>query len=483
MQKDSVVSDQAFLRQDLIDLFGGEMVSSLEENLMTYETDWRGQHLGKAFVVVKPKQVVDIQKLMVWVNHQKHLGVCVIPVGGQTGLCGGALPPIREDGVIYPIMLDLTHLDHIDAIDELHGSVYVQAGVILQKLQEHVRSSGWLYPVSLASEGSCTIGGNIATNAGGVSVLQYGMTREQCLALDVVLANGKRVWLGKGLYKDNSGFDLKQIIVGSEGTLAMVVGAVVRLVPQPAFFQTALVSLDSEDQLLAFFRSLRQKSGALLTSFELMSQRCLQLVQQNFSVDRHLQAIDQTGRWFVLCELSIPAVVAQLSQAESLLVDVLSQLSEEVVFNQVWIAKNEQERQIFWSIRERIPLAQKQTGPNIKHDVALPISGIFPFLKKVRLSLSHSFPSFDEIVFGHMGDGNLHYNVAGVDMKEASLVQALVYQCAVDCGGSLSAEHGIGAFRREQLQKLTDPVVLDLMKKVKQVFDPHEILNPQKVLP
>jgi biotin-[acetyl-CoA-carboxylase] ligase BirA-like protein len=471
----------------------GNCVLTQADQLEPYQRDWRGLRLGQAQAVVKPETAEQISALMRWANAHHEQGVCVVPVGGRTGLCGGALPLPIESGY-HTVLLDLTRLNRIDPPDTLHGSIYAQAGATLAQVQAIAQAHGYLFPISLASEGSCTIGGNLATNAGGTAVLHYGMMRAQCLSLDVVLPNGEQIHVGAGLHKDNSGYDLKHLWIGAEGTLGVIVGATLKLYPQAASYSSVLIQSTNESQLLDIFVWLRQQTGSLLTTFEMFSARCLELLHETKQLSARFEPLLTTqthSTCYALIELSVPAVVDKRVAANDLLIAALSPLIEQKKIESAIVAQTQADRNEFWQMREAIPLAQAQifqvpgatSKKQAKHDVALPISGILPFLNRVRGQLKQALGSFDEIVFGHLGDGNLHYNIAQVSPDQIAQINQIVYDCAIACGGSISAEHGIGYIRREALATYLPSAQIDLMYAIKQVVDPHAIMNPNKIMP
>jgi FAD/FMN-containing dehydrogenase len=445
-----------------------------------YLVDWRGRYHGAARAVLRPSSPAEVAAV---VKLCAYHGVPVVPQGGNTGLCGGATPDASGQAVV----VSTKRLSRVRAIDTDNDTITVEAGCTLQAVQEAARAVGRLFPLSLAAEGSCTIGGNLATNAGGTQVLRYGNVRELALGLEVVTAEGE-IWDGlRALRKDNTGYDLRDLYIGSEGTLGIITAATLKLFPQPAAYCTALIVLPDVVAALAMLGLARAGFGAALTSFELMSGECLQLVarmfpQQSLPVPKeNVQAF-----WYVLIELSDSENEAHARQRFESIVGKALQLGVAV---DAVIAENLAQTQALWRLRESIPLAESRFGQLLKHDVSLPVSHMAEFLRNTNAQLQARFPGVRHIIFGHLGDGNLHYNVgAAPGQADAQLlavqaeVRALVHDSVHGYGGSISAEHGIGQFKRDELPRYKSKVELDLMKRIKQALDPHGTMNPGKVL-
>ena len=450
------------------------------EDARPYLVDWRERYQGEALAVVRPASTEEVaQVVKLCALH----GVPIVPQGGNTGLCGAATPDKRGNAVV----LSTGRLNRIRHIDTANDTMDVEAGCILQNLQQAARDAGRLFPLSLAAEGSCTIGGNLATNAGGTQVLRYGNTRDLVLGLEVVTPQGE-IWHGlRGLRKDNTGYDLRNLFVGSEGTLGIITAATLKLYPLPVAQCTALLALGSLDDAIAVLAAARQGFGASLTGYELMAGDCLRLVNQCYPQQRlPFEGESAASPWFALLELSdseseeharerFEAVVGELLEAGTVLDAV--------------IAENITQSKALWHLRESIPLAEKDTGKSIKHDVSLPVSNIAAFIERGNAALQAAVPGIRHIIFGHLGDGNLHYNVArGVDMSEDELLsrQEDVYRIVHDCvhalKGSISAEHGVGQLKRDILPQYKDPVEMALMHRIKQALDPQGLMNPGKVL-
>ncbi|MBZ0222603.1 MAG: FAD-binding oxidoreductase [Dokdonella sp.] len=442
--------------------------------------DWRGRYHGRALALLRPESPDEVARLVRCCAQQR---IGLVPQGGNTGLNGGATP----DDSGKAIVVSLARMKAIRSVDVANDSIVVEAGCILQDVQRAAQAAGRLFALSLGSEGSCTIGGNLATNAGGTQVLRYGSMRELCLGLEVVTAQGE-IWHGlRALRKDNTGYDLRDLFIGSEGTLGIITAATLKLFPLPAARMTALLALDSIEAAVAMLAQARAGFGASLTGFELISGDCLREVTQVFP---QLQApfAPETAAlpWHVLIEVSDSE---SEQHARERFERVLGTATEKRLIHDAAIATSIAHSQALWHLRESIPLAEKSAGISIKHDISLPASVVADFVRDTGAALSAAFPGVRVVVFGHLGDGNLHYNVArGPLMDQASLlaheagINALVYERVHALGGSISAEHGIGQLKRELLPRYQDPVALDLMRTLKAALDPLGIMNPGKLL-
>jgi FAD/FMN-containing dehydrogenase len=442
--------------------------------------DWRERYRGQALAVVRPDTTDEVSAV---VRACVAADAPIVPQGGNTGLCGGATPDASGRAVV----LSLARMNRVRGIDTANDTMVVDAGCVLQAVQDAAREAGRLFPLSLASEGSCTIGGNLATNAGGTQVLRYGCMRELALGLEVVTATGE-VWHGlRGLRKDNTGYDLRDVFIGSEGTLGIITAATLKLYPLPAARCTALLALASIEHAVTLLAQARQGFGAALTGFELMSVDCMAAVLRQFPQQRMpLDGEAARSPWFVLLELSDSEGEAHArAHFETVLVDALaSGCARDAV-----IAASQAQSQALWHLRESIPLAEKAAGKAIKHDIALPVSRMATFVQDTNHALQEAFPGIRHVIFGHLGDGNLHYNVApGEGWSEAGLlarqdeVFTLVHDAVVAAGGSISAEHGIGQLKRDALVRYKDPVELAMMHALKRALDPQGIMNPGKLL-
>ncbi|MEP7222873.1 MAG: FAD-binding oxidoreductase [Novosphingobium sp.] len=431
---------------------------------------------GTALAVALPDTVEQVAALVRWcaVNC-----VHVIPQGGNTGMSGGATPP--EDGV--NLVIALTRLNRIRAIDPVNNTMSVDAGVALAKVQEVALEAGRFFPLSLAAEGSCTIGGNLATNAGGTAVLRYGNARELCLGLEVVTPIGE-IWDGlRGLRKDNSGYDLRDLFIASEGTLGIITGAVLKLFPKPAARLAALVCVESCDAAMALLGSLRARHADRLTAFELASRDCLELVF------RHAGARDPFGAsypWYVLVEFTDFVSEDDARQAIEV---ALGEAFEAGLIVDAVIAESLAQSQALWSLREGISEAQSAEGATIKHDIAVPLSAIAAFVPAAIAAVAARHPDIRPVVFGHLGDGSLHFNYSPAigETKAAFLqrqkdVNDIVHDLTIKAGGTISAEHGLGVLRRDEADAYRKDPERRMMLAIKQALDPQGIMNPGKLL-
>jgi FAD/FMN-containing dehydrogenase len=457
-----------------------------EEHVLTgeaaepYLVDWRGRYRGKAQAVVRPASTEEVAAV---IRHCVDSGVPVVTVGGNTGLCGGATPDDSGQAVV----LSTARLNRVRAIDTDNDTITVEAGCILQTIQEVARHAGRLFPLSLAAEGSCTIGGNLATNAGGTQVLRYGNARELTLGLEVVTAEGE-IWDGlRGLRKDNTGYDLRDLFVGSEGTLGIITAATLKLYPLPVAQRTAMLAFASLEDSVTFLSRARQGFGASLTGFEVMAGPVLQAVVRLFTDQRiPFEGESAESPWFALLELSDSE---SAEHAEARFEDVLGQAIEDGLLLDAAIAQSVSQSKAFWHLRESIPLAEAELGKSVKHDVSIPISRIAEFVAVTNAALQEKFPGIHNVVFGHLGDGNLHYNVApGKGQAESDIlalqpqIYELVHDSVATFNGSISAEHGIGQLKVNELPRYKSELELKLMRQIKQALDPKGMLNPGKVV-
>lgn len=445
-----------------------------------YLVDWRGRYKGAAQAVVRPGSTEEVASVM---KACAAAGVPLVTVGGNTGLCGGATPDASGRAVV----LSTGRLTRVREIDTDNDTITVEAGCILQNVQAAARQAGRLFPLSLAAEGSCTIGGNLATNAGGTQVLRYGNTRELALGLEVVTADGE-VWHGlRGLRKDNTGYDLRDLFIGSEGTLGIITAATLKLYPLPVAQRTAMLALSSLEDAIAVLSRARDGFGASLTGFEVMAGGTLQAVVRLFDQQRiPFEGPSAASPWFALLELSDSE---SAEHAQSRFEAVLGQAIEDGLIADAAIAQSVAQSKAFWHLRESIPLAEAELGKSIKHDVSIPISRIAEFVQVTNAAIQQAFPGVQNIVFGHLGDGNLHYNVGpapGQPESELLGLQHQVYQLVHDSvhafKGSISAEHGIGQLKRDELPRYKSSLEMALMRRIKGALDPQGLLNPGKVL-
>ncbi|MHB2166042.1 FAD-binding oxidoreductase [Alsobacter sp. R-9] len=457
-------------------IVGAKYVLSSPEDKAPFLVEWRGLYRGIALAVVKPGSVQEVADVLRFANES---GYRVVPQGGNTGLVGAQVP---QDGE-REIVLSLVRMDRIREIDPASDTMTVEAGVTLLRAQEAARDAARLFPLSLASEGTCTIGGNLGSNAGGTAVLAYGNARELVLGLEVVLADGRVMnTLGK-LRKDNTGYDLKNLFIGSEGTLGVITAAVLKLFPQPRSVVTALIGLPSPEEALALLMHAKAVAGPSVTTFELMPRFGIDIVVTHMHGCR--DPLAQRHAWYVLMELSSPRDEDLEATCEA----ILGTAFEKGWVEDAVVASSLDQRNALWRLREALSEGQGHEGGSIKHDISIPIAALPRFIAETDAALLELVPGCRPLPFGHMGDGNLHYNVSqpvGAD-KAAYLarwdeVNALVHGRTVAAGGSISAEHGIGKLKRELLKQVKDPVALELMHTIKAVLDPRGTLNPGKVL-
>lgn len=445
-----------------------------------FVVDWRKRYSGHALAVVRPRDTEEVAAVMrLCYEHRTP----VVPQGGNTGLCGGATP----DDSGQAIVMSLVRLNKVRSIDVENDTMTVDAGCTLQAVQQAARDVGRLFPLSLAAEGTCTIGGNLATNAGGTQVLRYGNARDLTLGLEVVTPKGE-VWSGlRGLRKDNTGYDLRDLYIGSEGTLGIITGATVKLYPIPAAQRTALLALASVEDAVRILSQARAGFGASLTAFELMAGSVLEDVVRLFPPQRlPFEGPSAAVPYFALLELSD---MESAEHAQAQFERVLGAALEDGLAIDAVIAESLAQSKAFWHLRESIPLAEADPGKSIKHDVSVPISSIAEFVRAADEALATRFPGMRTIVFGHIGDGNVHYNVSRAPDQTSSQVvgltkdvYAIVHDVAHRFGGSISAEHGVGQHKRDELPRYKSALEIELMKQIKRALDPQGLLNPGKVL-
>ncbi|MGE0351381.1 FAD-binding oxidoreductase [Hydrogenophaga sp.] len=447
-------------------------------DLSAWEQDWRQRARGRALAVVRPGSAAEVAAV---VRACAAAGTSIVPQGGNTGLVVGSVPDVTGTQVV----LSLTRMNAVRAIDAANLTLTVEAGCVLQNVQEAAEKAGFLFPLSLAAQGSCTIGGNLATNAGGTQVLRYGNARELCLGLEVVTAQGE-VWHGlSGLRKDNTGYDLRDLFIGSEGTLGVITAATLKLYPLPAAQLTAWAAVPTLEAAVALLGLAHRHLGAGLTGFEVMGQFALGLVDRHFSALR--VPLWQDSPYCVLLENSDSE---SEEHARARFERLLETALEDGLVSDAVVAESLAQARGLWHIRESIPLAQAEEGLNIKHDISIPVSRIPAFCNDTDALLQREMPGVRLVNFGHLGDGNLHYNVqapAGADAKkflneQEARVNALVFDAVARYDGSISAEHGVGSLKAAHLPHFKDAVALGLMRSVKQALDPQQIMNPGRVL-
>jgi FAD/FMN-containing dehydrogenase len=460
----------------LRDAVGAAHVLS-EGDLSAWQIDWRKRLAGRALAVVRPGSTAEVAAV---VRLCAEVGTSIVAQGGNTGLVGGSVP----DASGRQIVLSLTRLDRIRGLDAANLTMTVEAGCVLQRVQGAAAGAGLMYALSLAAEGSCTIGGNLATNAGGTQVLRYGNARDLCLGLEVVTAAGE-VWEGlSGLRKDNTGYDLRDLMIGSEGTLGIITAATLKLHPRPAAMLTAMAGLATLADAVALLALAQATLGPGLSGFEVMNALSLGLVRKHFAALR--QALPPAP-WAVLIEHSDFEGEAHGAAA---LEALLSAALERGLVGDTALASSIEQANAMWHLRESIPLAQVAEGANVKHDIALPVSAVPEFVAATDAALLRAFPGTRLVDFGHLGDGNLHYNVQGPEGCDAAeflrrhedAINALVYDAVMARGGSFSAEHGVGSVKLGEMEARKSPVALAMMRSIKRALDPAGELKPGRVL-
>jgi FAD/FMN-containing dehydrogenase len=447
-------------------LIGEKNVLTAAQDTAPYTTDWRKQYRGEALCVLRPASTAEVAAVVGLCAQER---IAMVPQGGNTGLSGGSVPT----GARAEAVLSLSRLNRIRGIDALNDTMTVEAGCVLASIQQAADEAGRLFPLSLAAEGSCQIGGNLSTNAGGVNVLRYGNAREQVLGLEVVLPDG-RVWDGlRALRKDNTGYDLKHLFLGAEGTLGVITAAVLKLRPKPSANVTAWIGLQDPARAVALLARLRQDLGERISAFELISRRCLE------SVLRHAPAIrDPLAHphpWYVLVEIADAGVAAALAAQAQQALGACAELVDDAV-----LASSTAQSQALWRIRETIPEAQ---FANVKHDVSVPVSKVPELIERAGAALEVAFPGAPVYAFGHIGDGNIHYNVGDQALlARRAEVNRVVYDVVAGLDGSISAEHGLGQLKREEILHHKSALELELMRALKRALDPQDLMNPGKVL-
>ncbi|MGV3653125.1 MAG: FAD-binding oxidoreductase [Noviherbaspirillum sp.] len=456
---------------------GAAQVLTDAADTASYLTDWRRRFTGRAQAVLRPGTTEEVAALVRLCNRHR---VPLVPQGGNTGLVLGSVPDASGAAVV----LSTTRLNRIRSLDPVNNTITVEAGCILQRIQEAAAEAERQFPLSLAAEGSCTIGGNLSTNAGGTGVLRYGNTRDLCLGLEVVTAQGE-VWNGlRGLRKDNTGYDLRDLYIGAEGTLGIITAAVMKLFPQPRARLTTLAALETPDAALALLDLAQARCGAALTGFELMSRVCLQLVAKHYP--QLAQPFSEPPAQSVLLELSDNE---SEQHAMEMLEGLVAEALERGLIQDAAVAGSIAQSKGLWAVREHIPLAQADEGKNIKHDISVPISRIGDFIRDTDPLLQAAFPGVRLVTFGHLGDGNLHYNVSAPEgiadedfLKRQDAVNQVVHDSVHRHGGSISAEHGLGALKREEIRRYKSDLELRLMASIKGALDPLGLMNPGKVI-
>ncbi|HVE89152.1 MAG TPA: FAD-binding oxidoreductase [Burkholderiaceae bacterium] len=465
------------LLQRLRDVAGASHVLTAHEDTAPYLTDWRQRFVGRAQAVVLPADVKQVAALISACAEQR---VPIVPQGGNTGLVGGATPSESGDAIV----LSLKRMNRVRDIDAVNGTITVEAGCVLHDVQQAANNARRLFPLSLAAEGTATIGGNLSTNAGGTQVLRYGNARELALGLEVVLPSGE-IWNGlRGLRKDNTGYDLRDLFIGAEGTLGVITAACLKTFPLPRAQVTAVFALEAVAAALALLALAQTVTGPTLTAFEFFSDTCMQLVTRHFPDQR--SPFESAHPQYVLLQLSDHE---DEQHAAALLQALAERALDQQVISDAAIAQSTMQSRSLWKLRESITEAQVREGKNIKHDISVPISSIARFIDETDALLAQRFPGVRMVTFGHLGDGNLHYNVmppAGMAEDLFFAQQPAIYQCVHDqvtrFSGSISAEHGIGQLKRDENARYKSAVEINLMREIKRALDPLNIMNPGKVV-
>lgn len=444
------------------------------QDIAPHLVEWRGKYQGRSPLLLKPRTTAEVARVLAICNETR---TPIVPQGGNTGLVGGQIPFEGE------VLLSLSHLNRIRKLDALGMSATAEAGVILAELQREADKADRYFPLSLASEGSCTIGGNVSTNAGGVNVLRYGNMRELVLGLEVVLADGRVVDLLRGLRKDNTGYDLKQLFIGAEGTLGIVTAAALRLFPKPWERVTAFVAVPDVKSAIALLHAMQGATSGLVSAFELMPRLGLQMVLAHISQTH--DPLAAPSPWYVLAEGTSGGDV----QLQDIIEQCLAAATENGVVTDAVIAANETQRAALWRLRESLSEAQKYEGGSIKHDVSVPIGAVPDFLARGIAAVEALVPGVRPVPFGHLGDGNIHFNFSvpkGGDnaafLNRWEEINRVVHDIVHTFGGSISAEHGVGVMKRDEILRYKNAAEIETMRALKRTLDPHNILNPGKVI-
>jgi FAD/FMN-containing dehydrogenase len=468
--------DPVALRAQLTQLLGADSVMIDGADMAPMLVDHRKLYQGAAFAVALPRTVQEVSRVVEWCNQQR---VGVVPQGGNTGYCGGATPD--ESG--QQLLLSLRRLNRIRALDRDNFSMTVEAGCILAKVQQAADEAERFFPLSLGSEGSCQIGGNLATNAGGLNVVRYGMTRDLVLGIEIVLPGGQILSSLTSLRKDNTGYDLKSLFVGSEGTLGVITAATLKLWPKMRSSATAFIAIAEPENVISLLARLRAAAGETLSSFELIPRVAIDLTTRY--IEGVTDPFERPYAWYLLCELTSGASQPLLE----LLQQTLAQASEQGELLDAVFATSERVRAAFWRLRETVPEAQRHAGPSLKHDISVPVASLPRFIREASAWVAQHVPDGILVSYGHAGDGNLHFNVNRAPnastptfMAREAQIKRAIHDIVARYDGSISAEHGIGRLKRDELARYAPPAELDVMRAIKQALDPHGIMNPGKML-
>src|SRR4051794_18784091 len=442
-------------------------------DIEAYVTEERNLFHGRSPLVLRPGSTAEVSEICKLATAHK---IALVPQGGNTGLVGGQTPHNGE------VVVSLRRLDKIREVDAASNTMTCEASVVLQVAQQRARDVDRLFPVSLGAEGSCTIGGNLSTNAGGTAALAYGVAREMALGLEVVLADGRILNGLSKLKKDNTGYDLRNLFIGAEGTLGIITAATLKLFPRPRAVETAYVGLKSPDQALKLLSISQNEAAGSLTSFELLAD-----IAVDFSIRHGIDIrdpLESKHPWYVLMELS-----SSRDDARAALEQILAKGMEDGIVDDAVIATNLSQRAGFWKLRDEMSAAQKPEGGSIKHDISVPVAAVPDFIAEANAAVAKLIPGARPVPFGHLGDGNIHYNVsqpvggnAADFLARWHEVNAVVFEIVMRMGGSISAEHGIGVLKRDELRDVKDKIAIELMRGIKAMLDPLGIMNPGKVL-
>jgi len=448
----------------LKDAVGPKGFSEDPHEIAPHVEEWRGSYKGNTPLLLKPVTTEEVSRALAICNETS---TPVVPQGGNTGLVGGQIPFNGE------VLLSLERLNHIRHVDKAGANMIVEAGAILANVQRAADDAGMLFPLSLASEGSATIGGNLSTNAGGVHVLRYGMARELVLGLEVVLADGRVLEMLRTLRKDNTGYDLKQLFLGAEGTLGIITAAALKLFPKPAETVTAFAAMRNPASAVALLAHMQNATGGQVSAFELLPRIGIDLVTKH--IPGTSDPLTAPSPWYALAEATSGAGFDLKRIVEEALSDT------DLVTDAV-IATSEAQRVALWKLRENMSEAQKKEGPSLKHDIAVPVAAIPDFIAKATAAVLKALPDARPVTFGHLGDGNLHFNFNVADVSKRAEIARLVHDIVHEFGGSISAEHGIGVMKRDELLRYKSTAEIEIMRALKRTFDPKNILNPGKIL-
>ncbi|MCF6325766.1 MAG: FAD-binding oxidoreductase [Devosiaceae bacterium] len=465
------VSDKTL--QALTDIIGAQNILRDDEAMAPYIVELRGRFHTPALAIAIPETIEQLQKLVSWANDNR---IGLVPQGGNTGMVGGQVP--KRGNEIIVSMAKLNRVRHMDASG---GYMCVEAGVTLKNAQKAADDAGLLFPLAIAPQEKAQIGGILSSNAGGLQVLAYGYARQLCLGVEAVMANGSLYQGLSGLKKDNTGYDLSSLLVGAEGTLGIISAATLKLFPKPKGFETAFINLSSPKAALTLYSELLKRLGTSLTTFEMMPDFGMQMQIRHKMIEKNPAA--KNSEWYVLAQMS--QLPGQSTNALSTALD--SALNDRVI-EHFTIAKDERIRRQMWKVREQLSGAQSKEGASIKHDISVPISAVPELIERGIEAAKTILPDIRPCPFGHLGDGNIHFNFSqpvGADPKAymdgAMKIHEAIYGIVTDLGGSISAEHGIGQLKTELLKHHKDPVAYDMMKKIKLVLDPNNIMNPGKL--